>query len=434
MKLLGRLRRPLAVVLLVGGNLLPSRAQAVPVPAKGKAGLEAARKGDCVSAVPLLEASELERHSPVAAFELAKCYVALGRLLEASALFHAIAGEAGDRPWTGMDRIAILQAASEAKKTDERIPTLSFAPAEAYEDLRITVDGKEVTDPKRARQVPPDTSLVIEATAKGRAPFATKVVLSEGEVLVLDVELEPVAKAPPKAPKAEAPETPEDGRATTWLGGRFRGIILPSFLMNAFVDGGTTVFIPGGDLTLTTALDDADLVLSLGYASYRMGETVMKPAGTPVTDYEIVESDLMALQATLELMWSVPLSDDGSWAFRIGGGIGVGWTFFGDVLRTQAYPEGGQEDVLESYRKCDGPNDPPGTFRFCNQLDQDADHYDGYAEPSWFDGGARPLVYPWLALPQLELTWYPTDDVALDLGAGLSTSGILTSLGVRFGL
>ena len=79
--------------------------------------------------------------------------------------------------------------------------------------------------------------------------------------------------------------------------------------MNFFGDGGTTVFAPGGVLTFTTPTSDADVVIGVGYASYGMGETPYKPRGTPPTEWEILDSNLMALYATVDLIWSVPLDD-----------------------------------------------------------------------------------------------------------------------------
>src|SRR5262249_41980106 len=118
---------------------------------------------------------------------------------------------------------------------------------------------------------------------------------------------------------------------------------------------------------------------------------------------------------------------------RAGGSIGIGWTFAGELYRTQAYPPRGAKSPYD-WVKCTGPDNPPGTFRYCNQLDKDADHYDGFAEPNWFQGGARPLISPWVAFPQLGLTVSPSPKFALDLEAGLTLSGILTGLGFRFGL
>lgn len=219
-----------------------------------------------------------------------------------------------------------------------------------------------------------------------------------------------------------------------WLGARYQGVIIPAFLMNAFVDGGRTLVAPGGAFTFTTATSDIDMVFSLGYMSYRMGETPLKPKGAPDTDWEIVSSDLQALLASVDLMWSFPLDAKKTVSFRVGGGVGVGFTFLGDLYRTQAYPPDGQPGDPSTYLKCKGPNNPPGSFRYCNTLDKDADHYNGFTEPSWFEHGVRPLIYPWLALPKVGLEWHASPTLIFDIEAGVSLSGLLTGFGVRFGL
>ena len=118
---------------------------------------------------------------------------------------------------------------------------------------------------------------------------------------------------------------------------------------------------------------------------------------------------------------------------RFGAGIGVGIAFAGDLHRWQAYPPEGAGSDAELWQKCNGPNDPAGTFRYCNQLDKDADRY-GKAEPYWHEDGLRPLFFPWLSIPQVGLTVHPTDTTALDLEIGATLNGLMTSLGMRFSL
>ncbi|MGK4005960.1 hypothetical protein WMF31_25295 [Sorangium sp. So ce1036] len=264
----------------------------------------------------------------------------------------------------------------------------------------------------------------------------------------------PAEKAPPAPPRV-APYGDEMGQIKEreehdlWLGAGFQGFFIPQLAFGLFGEGGRNVFVPGGDVALTTKLGRRlDLVLSLSYARFGLGETPFKPKGHPDTDYEIIESDLQALQANARLVWNIPLDDQERVAFRVGAGIGVGWTFLGDLYRTQAYPgdavAGDPSSFVPGdpyrYVKCRGPNNPAGSFRYCNQLDYDADHYPGYVEPSWFTRprgklqGLRPLVYPWLVLPEVGLALQPWDGVALDLRVGASVTGLLGGLGLRFAL
>jgi hypothetical protein len=234
-----------------------------------------------------------------------------------------------------------------------------------------------------------------------------------------------------------------------WLGAGFQGFFIPQLMFELLGEGGRDVLVPGGDISLSTRIGRRfDLVFSVAYANFRMHETPFKPKGHPDTDYEIVESDLQALQASVRFVWNIPLDRDELFAFRLGAGLGAGWTFMGDLYRTQAYPadavpgDPGSFVPGDPYRyvKCRGPNNPLGSFRYCNQLDYDADHYPGYVEPSWFTRpkgrpqGLRPLVYPWLVLPEIGLALRPWDRVAFDLRVGASVTGLLGGLGVRFAL
>jgi hypothetical protein len=133
-------------------------------------------------------------------------------------------------------------------------------------------------------------------------------------------------------------------------------------------------------------------------------------------------------------MWTFPFDAAHVASFRIGGAAGVGWMFLGDMTRVQLYPADGRPGDPWTYKRCQGPNNPFGTFRYCNALDKDATHYPGYTEPNWFRHGLRPLVFPWLVIPQLGLSFRPARRFAIDLDAGASVSGITTSVGIRVGL
>jgi hypothetical protein len=174
-----------------------------------------------------------------------------------------------------------------------------------------------------------------------------------------------------------------------------------------------------------------------------MGDTAIKPRGEPATEWEFMSSNLQALTATVDLMWSFPLNSERDAFFRIGGAAGFGYMFLGDLSRVQSYPKDPNHPGDPStWLKCVGPNNPGpgtpnypmGTFRYCNALDKDAAHYPGYSEPDWFHHGIRPLVFPWLVLPQFGFSFRPARNVAIDIDTGLSISGFLTTAGFRVGL
>lgn len=389
-------------------------------------GLSLARRGDCVKAVPFLEDAELARHRPSVAIPLADCYVALGDLPRAAEMYHVVAAEKPSRFWVRTDYNAQKSAGKKATDLDVRIPTVRFELDDDYEDLDIVVDGHVIAEPTEPRQLQPDVSIPIVMRAKGYIDHQEKIVLNEGQRRILRVHLEPLA--------ARKPRQPVDPAGATWIGARYRGVVIPKFVMSAVAEGGRSLVVPGGAITLTVPTSSFDVTISIGYLSYRMTDAPFKPRGTPDTEWELVSSDLQALTASVDLMWRFPIDADKVWTFRLGGGVGAGWTFLGDISRTQAYPANGKIGDPYTYLPCKGPNNPKGTFRYCNTLDKDATHYPGYTEPNWFNHGIRPLIFPWAVLPEIGLTWKPTPRFAVDLETGISLSGLLTSLGIRFAL
>ncbi len=263
--------------------------------------------------------------------------------------------------------------------------------------------------------------------AKGYHERTDKLVFNERERRTVRVHLEPLA---PKAPCASTAAA----SSSTWLGARYRGVVIPKFLMKAFADGGRSLAVPGGGITLTVPTASVDVIISLGYLSYRMPNAPFKPKGTPDTEWELISSDLQALTASVDLMWSIPLDAKKAWTFRVGGGIGAGWTFLGDMTRTQAYPADGKVGDPYTYLPCKGPNNPKGTFRYCNTLDKDAARYPRLHRAQLVQPRYPPADLPLAGAAGARLDLEADPRVAIDLETGISISGLLTSLGVRFAL
>ena len=427
-------RGALAVALFGALVLMVSPAAAGPGDTPGSKGLVFAKRRDCVRAVPLLEDAELQRHRPTWAVALADCYVATGELMRAGELYRVVISDKPQRFWLRGDYNAAKAAKKKAQDVDLRIPTLRFQVAAEYDDLEVLVDGKPLSDLSTERRVAPDAGVSIVAHARGRKDFSDKIVLNEGERRVVVIRLEAAGKAPATQKKPRRFASSGGARPTSWLGARYYGVIIPKFVMNLVADGGRNLVVPGGAFTFTTQATDAEITVALGYLSYRMGETLFKGHGNPDTEWESISSSLSAVTATVDLMWSFPLDAAGDVSFRIGGAAGLGWMFLGDMSRVQVYPADGKPGDPASYLPCKGPNNPRGTFRYCNALDKDATHYPGYAEPDWFHHGIRPLVFPWLVLPQVGFSFKPSPGFAIDVDTGVSISGFLTSVGFRVGL
>ncbi len=418
-----RIRFGVALALIIGTLAGTSNASAASPDADARKGMALARKGDCVEALPLLESAESARHRPETAVGLADCYVKLGALLNAKVLYDVVALETPERSHTRADRTAITSVPKKLKDIEPRIPTLAFTIPPDYRGVVVKVNDDIIENPSEPRGFDPNDEFVVTIAATGLQTRKETVVLIERERRVIKVNLD----------KSSLTSSPTTSGPRTFLGLNYRGYIVPGFLTNIFGDGGRTIVAPGVGIALTRVSDRLDLTFSVDYSAFPMGPTPFKPYGTPDTEYEIIESDLASLHATFELRWNVPLDAKQRVRFRIGAGIGFGIMPFGNLYRTQAYPQSFTPGDPYTYLPCAGPNNPGGSFRYCNQLDKDADHYGGYAEPSWFTGGVRPTIYPWVALPIVGVSFRPVPRIAIDIDIAPSIAGLLTSAGVRVG-
>lgn len=215
------------------------------------------------------------------------------------------------------------------------------------------------------------------------------------------------------------------GKTYRFVGARYRGVIVPKFMMNLFGDGGTTVYNHGGGPEFTIRKDGFEYVFSIWYASYAMDETPFKASSDGENAWEIVKSDLKAVFLTTDFLWSQEFVPE----FAINYGLSAGFGFvFGDLFRTQAYPPSGQAGDPEDYVKCNGVGDPDP-----NYCGDDNDHYSGYTEPSWTDGGSKPVIFPWLAF-QTGFRSKLHKNFVLRVDAGFGTSGFFIGAGANYGL
>lgn len=201
-----------------------------------------------------------------------------------------------------------------------------------------------------------------------------------------------------------------------FIGLRMRLAYVPKFMFSLFAaDGGKGVFSPSIGIEYATRRGDFEWVPWLTYSSYAMSDVAVKAKTDPDDAYEIVNSSLKSITAGTDVLWSFPIHPKGL-SFTIGGGIGLG-VVFGSLYRTQAYPKDGNPSDEGSYEKCSGPGQP---HSFCGN---DNNHYGDYTEPSWFDGGSKPVVFPWIAIPQIGLRYKPHRRFVMRFDTGLSIPG-----------
>ncbi len=231
-----------------------------------------------------------------------------------------------------------------------------------------------------------------------------------------------------------APEKRSD--TNYYLGAHFRDFIAPGFMFNLFIDGGpgaVNVMSGGPEFVLQSGALEAIFSITVPYADFSMNDFVFKGKSEPDQAYEITSSSLKAITVSVDLLGRIPLEKTGSVALLLGGGVGISG-ILGDIRRNQAYPD--DPNNIDNgdpakWHKCSGPGDPKGTSTpdgsaYCGA---DNDHYGDYTEKSWVDGGSKPIVFPYVALPHIAFEVLPIKELMLRLDTGFSVTGFFFGLG-----
>lgn len=226
---------------------------------------------------------------------------------------------------------------------------------------------------------------------------------------------------------AEAGGSPVElpGKTYLFVGARYRAIILPKFMMNLFGDGGTTVLVHGFGPELAIRKNAFEYNLSVWYAGYSMSDTSFKSSTDGANAWERVSSNLKSLFITSDFLWSQEFSPEFAFNYGLAGGFGI---IFGDLHRVQATPGPGADlNTGVGFVRCPGPS---VTDPFCDDSNK---HYDNYTEPSWTNGGSKPILFPWFVL-QTGLRYKPHKNFVARFDAGFGTSGFFLGLGADYGL
>jgi hypothetical protein len=252
---------------------------------------------------------------------------------------------------------------------------------------------------------------------------------------------EPTSEAPAAAPAGSATAPDKDsglvadaeaggspvelpGKTYLFVGARYRAIIVPKFMINLFGDGGKTVLVHGFGPEFAIRKNAFEYNLSVWYAGYGMDDTPFKAKDDGAPAWELVNSKLKTIFITSDFLWSQDFSPEFSLNYGLAGGFGI---VFGDLHRVQAKPGQANFDgnTGDGFVRCTGPGD---VSRFDPMT-----NYGDHAEPSWADGGSKPILFPWFVL-QTGLRYKPHRNFAARLDAGFGTSGFFLGLGADYGI
>jgi hypothetical protein len=226
-----------------------------------------------------------------------------------------------------------------------------------------------------------------------------------------------------------------------FIGIRYRDAIVPQFMIHWFANGGRNVNIPMVGPEFITRHDHLEIGISLMYADWSMSPTLFQSKTDPPTNWELVQSKLSLGYAMIDLLYEIPLEKKGDKTGRvallIGGGVGIAGVF-GQLYRAQAYPTN-TANVNGPWTACQGLPSEPNAY--CSPRNTPP-HYagaggnltTGYSEASWVNGGSKPLIYPWIALPQVSLRYKPIKQLQMKADFGFSTSGFFVGISTSYGI
>lgn len=222
----------------------------------------------------------------------------------------------------------------------------------------------------------------------------------------------------------------EDPKQTYYfVGARYRMQIVPEFVQHWFAEGGETLVVhtPGVEFGIRQDGFEYNIFGMLGM--YNMTNVPFKGNTDVELAWETITTNYKVLFLGSDFMWSTPEFTPGL-SVTYGAGIGLGLVF-GDMIRTQAYPDGNGD-----YVPCNNTFSPfvPAPNGVIGQYCDDANnHYNGYVEPSWAGGGASPLIFPWIA-GQVGLRYKAHKNFVARLDAGYSIASFFVGLGADYGL
>jgi hypothetical protein len=273
---------------------------------------------------------------------------------------------------------------------------------------------------------------------------------------------EPPAPPPPPPPEpapaapaaAEASEAPAEGEPSPnemtytkedpakkyyFVGLRYRGTVIPKFLLNLFVNEGATIFSNTIGAELDMRQDSKSLIPWIAYTSYSTGDMLFLQKGKDPNDpdqYSVVNSGLGAIYLGIDELWSMPLANHLD--FEYGFGVGIGFVF-GNLQNNWVYQDPTGSLIASTgahYRECESNgNGAPGiSCQPAGHQNSTANKIAGYVEPNWFQGGSVPVIFPHISIPQLSLRYKPIKQVESRLSLGFSITGFWFGLSVDYGL
>ncbi|CAN5918345.1 hypothetical protein BH11MYX4_BH11MYX4_54310 [soil metagenome] len=218
-----------------------------------------------------------------------------------------------------------------------------------------------------------------------------------------------------------------------FIGAHYRGNVIPQFMLNLFIDKGATIYSNTFGFQLDKRKDGFSVIPALSFTEYGTGDILFKAKdGKDIPgNYTFVNSSMKAIYATVDLLWSTKIAKNFDFEYGFGVGLGV---IFGSLANNWVYRDA--NGALDGFSKCPSEGfGGPGSG--CNKADHqnsDVAKVGDYTEKSWFDGGSKPVVFPYISIPQVGLRFKPVKQFESRLGLGFSLTGFWFGLSGAYGL
>ena len=219
------------------------------------------------------------------------------------------------------------------------------------------------------------------------------------------------------------------------VGPRYRGIILPAFVTGLFARQATSQYFNNVGLELDVRRDGFSLTPSLSFLGMGTDPILFADKSKPeefARNWSQITSQLKGLMIGLDMQWSTPLDRTVFLEYGIGVGLGI---MFGDVGVNWVYRDanGGFVPCATTSSGSDRPVNDQGCNPSLHDTNNNPPRVGGYTEPSWFDGGQKPNIIPWLSMPQLGLRVNPTPEFQARVGGGMSLLGPWFGVSMSYG-
>jgi hypothetical protein len=260
--------------------------------------------------------------------------------------------------------------------------------------------------------------------------------------------------APDKAEKKELPVTPPEksggdssdtredpNKAYYFIGLRYRGTVIPKFMVNLFVNEGSTFYSNTVAGELDIRKDNHSTDVWFGYTGFGFGDTLFWQKDKPddSSNWTVVSSSLWGLFVGIDELWSVPIDQSHHWDFEYGFGVGLGF-IFGSLNNDWVYRQGegaGPFPYTDSqgrkYAMCKTTGDA-ASCNPANHQNSNVSKVGGYQEPNWFSGGSIPVVFPQIYFPSVGVRFKPVKEFEGRVGLGFSLTGFWFGISGNYGL